>query len=152
MSLAINLTDGQNPDFLNLIRLLDDGLEARYGAVQKQYEQHDKADFIRDVIIIYKADLAVACGAFKEYDAETIELKRMFVLPEHRKQGLARMIIQQLEELARSKGYQYAVLETGVKQHEAIGLYRSIGFEVIDNYGPYVGNSNSICMRKSLTS
>lgn len=71
-------------------------------------------------------------------------------MKESRKQGLGRVVINKLEEFAAQKGYRSVVLETGIKQHEAINLYRSIGYRVTENYGPYVGNSNSVCMKKIL--
>lgn len=150
MGLEILRTDSQNLDFNMLIKLLDADLEERYGQLQKQYEKHNKVDYINDVVVIYKEKIPVACGAYKQYDSDTIELKRMFVIKEHRKQGLAKTIIKELEELAKSRGFKYAVLETGIKQHEAISLYKDIGYHITPNYGPYIGNSNSVCMRKVL--
>lgn len=99
---------------------MDEDLEDRYGVLQKQYE------------------------------IDSIELKRIFVIKEQRQQGLAKLIVGELEDLARIKGYKYALLETGIRQHEAINLYRNIGYNVIQNYGPYIENTNSICMKKIL--
>lgn len=150
MSLKILKTDSTNIDFINLIKLLDDDLNERYGELQKQYNEYNKVDTIKDVIIIYRDDEPVACGAFKEYAPNTIELKRIFVIKESRRQGLSKTIISELEQLGRSRGYKYSVLETGTKQHEAINLYKNSGYEVIQNYEPYAGNINSICMKKVL--
>jgi len=143
--------DSSNTDFRKLIELLDMDLNKRYGEQQKQYDKHNKVDSINDVIVIYKDGLPAACGAFKEFDAKTAELKRMFVVQENRRQGLARMIIGKLEELAKDRGYQYMVLETGKKQIEAINLYKYCGYNIISNYGPYIDNDNSICMKKELS-
>lgn len=150
MDLEILKTDSQNTDFIKLIKLLDDDLEERYGELQKQYEKHNKVDYINDVLIIYINRVPVACGAFKEYDIKTVELKRIFVIKEHRRQGLSKLIINKLEELAINKGYKYALLETGIKQNEAINLYKNSGYNVIQNYEPYIGNTNSVCMKKVL--
>lgn len=62
-----------------------------------------------------------------------------------------KQIMKQLEQLIRSKNYKYAILETGIKQTEAINLYKNIGYNIIQNYGPYVENANSICMKKVLS-
>lgn len=150
MSIELIKTDNKNPEFINLIKLLDGDLSERYGELQKQFDKHNKVDFINDVIIIYKNNVPVSCGAFKEFDADTVELKRIFVVKEHRRQGLAKLIVCELEKVARNKGYKFALLETGIKQYEAIALYKSLGFEVIDNFEPYVGNENSVCMKKAL--
>ena len=139
-----------NIDFIKLIKLLDEDLNERNGELQKQYDKHNKVDYINDVVIIYKDEVPVACGAFKEQNIDAIELKRIFVIKENRRQGLSKLIINELEKLGRSKGYKYALLETGIKQHEAINLYRNTGYEVIENYEPYIGNRNSVCMKKDL--
>lgn len=150
MNFEVLKTDSKNPDFINLIKLLDADLSVRYGELQKQYDIHNKVDFINDVVVVYKDNLPVACGAFKAFGTDSVELKRIFVVKEQRRQGLAKLIVHELEELARNKGYKYALLETGIKQHEAIALYKNLGFEVIDNFEPYVGNANSVCMKKTL--
>ncbi|MDP4147233.1 MAG: GNAT family N-acetyltransferase [Bacillota bacterium] len=150
MSLEIIKTDSKNDDFVELIKLLDDDLNERYGELQKQYNKHNKIDYIKDVVVIYKDKVPVACGAFKEHDIDTIELKRIFVAAENRRQGLSKLIVSELEQLGRALGYKYAVLETGIKQHEAISLYKNAGYEVIENYEPYIGNANSVCMKKAL--
>lgn len=150
MDLEILRTDSRNTGFLKLIRLLDAELEERNGENQKQYEQYNQVGNIQDVVVIYQENIPVACGAFKEYDIHSIEIKRMFVQNEHRRQGLAKLIIGKLEEIAKEKGYRYALLETGIKQYEAISLYKNIGYNVINNYEPYIGNVHSVCMRKVL--
>lgn len=150
MSLKIVKTDSKNTDFMELINLLDDDLNERYGELQKQYGQYNKVDYINDVVIIYKDEEPAACGAFKKYSKDIIELKRIFVRKENRRQGLSKLIIRELQNLGRSKGYKYTLLETGIKQQEAINLYKNAGYEITENYGPYKGNSNSVCMKKSL--
>ena len=150
MSLKIVGTDGTNIDFIKLLELLNDDLNERYGELQKQYDKYNEVDCINDVVIIYKDDVPVACGAFKEHNIDAIELKRVFVTKENRRQGLSKIVISEMEKLGRSKGYKYAFLETGIKQHEAIDLYRKTGYEIIDNFEPYIGNTNSLCMQKDL--
>jgi ribosomal protein S18 acetylase RimI-like enzyme len=150
MDLEIVITESKNEDFANLIKQLDADLSKRYGELLKQYDKHNKVDYINYMIVAYKENVPVACGAFKRLNADSAELKRIFVVMEHRRQGLAKLIVSKLEELARNKGFKYALLETGIKQYEAIALYKNNGFEVIENFEPYIGNVNSICMRKAL--
>ena len=150
MNIKIIHTDSKNEDFIKLIKLLDDDLNGRYGELQKQYDKHNKVDYINDVVVIYDDEVPVACGGFKEHDSKSVELKRIFVKKENRRQGLSKKIINELEKLAQTKGYKYAVLETGKKQVEAINLYKNSGYEMIENYEPYVGNENSLCMKKEL--
>lgn len=152
MNLKIVKTDSTNEDFIKLVRHLDDDLNERYGFMQKQYDAINSLDFIKDVVVIYKEGEPAACGALKEYDRECVEIKRVFVAKEYRKQGLAKQIMDELEKIALSRHYSCAILETGVKQHEAIHLYTRTGFAIIPNYGPYAGNANSVCMKKMLAS
>ena len=150
MSLEIIRTDGQNKDFIKLIGLLDEELRERYRDIQSLYDRHNKVDRINHVVLIYKDKAPVACGAFKEYDGSSVELKRIFVVRANRDQGLGKLVVRELEKYAKDSGYKYAILETGVKQPEAIGLYKGRGYAMIQNYGPYAGNTNSVCMKKEL--
>jgi ribosomal protein S18 acetylase RimI-like enzyme len=60
------------------------------------------------------------------------------------------MIIRELEVEARNQGFEIMILETLYKQIEAINLYQKVGFRIGDNYEPYVGLTNSVCMSKSI--
>lgn len=144
------ITNGSNKDFIKLVQCLDEELYGRYGQLQQEYDKHNTLEDIHDVVLLYRDGIPVACGAFKKYDSNTVELKRIFVQAEYRGQSLAKQLIQYLEELAIEQHYTWAVLETGIKQPEAIHLYRSRGYEIIDNYGPYAENENSVCMKKAL--
>ncbi|WP_019135214.1 GNAT family N-acetyltransferase [Cellulomonas massiliensis] len=96
---------------------------------------------------------AVACGALRdaaELGPGTGELKRMFVLPQHRGNGHSRAVLAELERLAHEHGYRRLVLETGPLQPEAIGLYLSAGYAPTENYGEYVGVTDSRCFAKEL--
>jgi len=150
MEIEILNTDSENKDFIELIKQLDEDLKVRYGELQKQYDKHNKVDYINDVVLIYKDKVPVACGAFKKYNEDIIEMKRIFVKSESRQQGLSKIIMNKLEDSAKIKGYKYAILETGIRQFEAINLYKSVGYEIIQNYEPYVENANSVCMKKAL--
>jgi putative acetyltransferase len=92
----------------------------------------------------------VACGGVCRLDAETAEIRRMFVVPEQRGAGLSRRMLGALEDEARRLGYRRLRLETGVHQGEALGLYRSSGFEEIPCYGPYSDDELSVCFEKPL--
>jgi len=107
-------------------------------------------DLIETALIGYEEQKPIACGCFKVIADETIEIKRMFVLLESRRQGFSRMLLSALERWAHECGYTKAILETGKGQPEAIALYRQCGYEVIPNYGVYVGLENSLCMQKEL--
>jgi GNAT superfamily N-acetyltransferase len=150
MDIELLKTNNKNTDFIELTKLLDEDLWARYGDMQAHYDKHNTIDYINEAIVIYKNKIPVACGAFKEYSQDSAEIKRIFVKKENRQQGLAKLIVSKLEESIKKHGYKYSILETGQKQHEAISLYKNLGYEIIENYAPYVGDSNSVCMKKVL--
>jgi GNAT superfamily N-acetyltransferase len=95
-------------------------------------------------------DTLVGCGAFRPLDGSTVEIKRMFVLPDHRGRGVARAILAALESEARRRGFARAILETGNRQSEAIALYHACGYARIEPFGQYVGSEKSVCFGKDL--
>lgn len=141
-------TDSQNPDFQELVRLLDQDLQIRDGAAHPFFAQFNKLDKIRHVVVAYRNNEAVGCGAFKEYTKKAAEIKRMFVKPEWRGQGIAKNVLSELEIWAAELGFSECILETGKNQPEAIGLYQKCGYRKIPNYGQYEGIELSVCMRK----
>jgi GNAT superfamily N-acetyltransferase len=93
---------------------------------------------------------AVGCGALRCLDALTGEVRRMFVTARARRAGVARALLERLEVHARSLGYRRLVLETGVRQAPAIALYEGAGWRRIAAYGPFIGDSTSVCFGKTL--
>ncbi|MFD1870860.1 GNAT family N-acetyltransferase [Hymenobacter bucti] len=143
-------TTSENPDFRALVQLLDQDLAARDGAEHGYYAQFNTIASLQHVVVAYQDDEPVGCGAFKPFDADSVEVKRMFVQPAHRGQGVAQAVLAELEQWAGELGYASGVLETGKRQPEAIRLYERSGYARIPNYGQYVGIENSVCMRKAL--
>ncbi|MBO3083283.1 GNAT family N-acetyltransferase [Cellulomonas fengjieae] len=106
-------------------------------------------------MLLLRADgEAVACGAIRDASDElgegVGELKRMYVLPAHRGRGHSRAVLRELERLAEQKGFRRLVLETGVLQASAIGLYLSEGYRSIPNFGQYAAEAESRCFAKDL--
>ncbi|MCD0470983.1 GNAT family N-acetyltransferase [Flavobacterium sp. JAS] len=145
-------TTSENPDFVKLIEIFDTFLWERYPELKKDYWGNNVIEFNDNVVLIYLDGKAVASGCFKKYSENTAELKRMFVSPEARGLGLAQLVIKELEEEAKNQGFEIMVLETLYKQIEAISLYQKVGFSIVENYEPYVGLSNSVCMSKFINS
>ena len=148
--IKVTKTNSENPDFIVLVAALDKSLWERYPELKTNYWGNNVIELNPNVVIIYLDNKPVACGCFKKYDKDTIELKRMFVSSEARGMGLAKKIIQELELWAHELGFSSSVLETLYKQKEAIGLYQKVGYTIVDNYAPYVGLENSICMKKQI--
>jgi GNAT superfamily N-acetyltransferase len=149
-TIRISKTTSENIDFVNLIAALDKSLWERYPELKTNYWGNNILELNPNVVVVYLHDKPVACGCFKKYDQNTIEIKRMFVSPEARGMGLAQTILRELELWAHDLGYSFSVLETLYKQKEAIALYQKTGYSIVDNYEPYVGLENSICMRKQI--
>ncbi len=143
-------SEATNPDFVALVNLLDQELATRDGEMHTYYHQFNQLDQIRFAIVAYEDGVPIGCGAIKQFDGHSMEVKRMFVLPENRGQGIASCMLDELEKWTAELGFKKCVLETGKNQPEAIELYKKHGYMIIPNYGQYDGIENSICFEKLL--
>ena len=143
-------TDAEHPDFTALVKRLDADLAQRDGEDHAFYAQFNKVDTIKYAVVAYENTTPVGCGAIKAYSPDAMEVKRMYVSPEHRGKGIATTILSELENWAGELAYTRCVLETGKKQPEAIELYKKAGYRVIPNYGQYAGVDNSVCFEKAV--
>ncbi len=148
--LTIQQIDPHSDQAIALIKLLDADLNGLYEA-QATYAGHN---LLAADVTFYCAMLAgeaVACGGFRPMsDPEAVEVKRMYVAPHVRQQGIGRKILEQIERDAARLGYRFARLETGTKQLAAIQLYQKAGFRPIPCYPPYTDMPESICYEKAL--
>jgi putative acetyltransferase len=102
-------------------------------------------------LIVYREGAPVGCGALRLLDADTAELKRMYVASTVRGTGLGRRLVAALEAEARALGARRLVLETGVRSTAALALYRATGFQPIPLYGEYcLSQATSVCLGKEL--
>ncbi|MBK9717362.1 MAG: GNAT family N-acetyltransferase [Saprospiraceae bacterium] len=143
-------TNNHHEDFKLLVIELDKELKLRDGDDHTFYAQYNKSDNIKYVLVAYNQELPIACGAIKEYDQDTMEIKRMFVRPNYRNQGLASLILKALKQWCLELHYTKCMLETGINQPEAIRLYEKNNYTKIPNYGPYINVENSFCFLKVL--
>lgn len=143
-------TNSDDTDFRTLVVDLDKELRIRDGEDHAFYAQYNKIDTINHVVVAYQNDRAVACGAIKPYDQDTMEVKRMFVPLEERGKGIASVVLAELETWCKELGYTKCILETGEKQPEAISLYKKNSYRVIPNYGQYADVPASVCFEKTL--
>jgi GNAT superfamily N-acetyltransferase len=144
-------TNSEDPDFRKLVEELDAELRIRDGDEHSFYAQYNKIDMIKHVIMAYEDSTPVGCGAIKEYSQDTMEVKRMYVLLSKRGQGIATMILKELEAWALELNFTKCILETGEKQHEAVRLYEKNDYKRIPNFGQYENVENSICFEKKLS-
>jgi len=148
--ISIVRTNSANSDFLILVKKLDAELAIRDGEDHVFYSQFNSLEKIRHVVLAYVNGEPAGCGAIKEYSANTMEIKRMFVLADHRRKGIAAKILTELERWAAELSFRECILETGKKQPEAIELYKKNGYQQIPNYGQYIGVENSVCFEKEI--
>jgi GNAT superfamily N-acetyltransferase len=149
-----------DPDIARLITALDADLDERYAADDEVEGEPDREMLNllgpdvappRGALLVARLDgVAVGCGAVRRHDDETAEVKRMYVVPEARGRGVAAALLAALEQAAADLGYRRLVLETGLRQQEAMRLYETRGWAPIDNYGAYRMSSLSRSFGKSL--
>lgn len=128
------------------------GLYPEPGANHFQLDPEEVANDRGAFLVLYRDGTPVGCGALRLLDAETAELKRMYVSPLERGQGLGRLLVDALEAEARARGVRRLVLETGVRQAAALALYRATGYRPIPLFGEYcLSPETSVCFGKDLS-
>jgi putative acetyltransferase len=143
-------TTSTDSNFKSLVALLDADLADRDGDDNTFYAQFNGIVHLKHCVVHYINNLPVGCGAFKPFNETTIEVKRMFVLPSHRGKSIASKVLNELEVWAKELNFYSSVLETGLRQPEAIALYKTNGYTITPNYPPYEGVENSVCFKKPL--
>lgn len=147
---TIKKTNSEHLDFQKLVLELDKDLAIKNGATNDFFAQYNKIDLIRHAVVAYETGEAVACGAIKEYENGVMEIKRMFVSPDKRGNGIAGKVLTELEAWAKELGYRKCILETGDKMIAAIALYKKHNYKIIPNYGQYANIESSICFEKKI--
>ncbi|AHH18707.1 acetyltransferase (GNAT) family protein [Nocardia nova SH22a] len=105
------------------------------GEVHADLVNHPAADFAAphgDLLVVVEDGEPVAGGAFRRYDEQTAELKRIWTAREHRRRGLATFVLAELEAEALRRGYRRIFLTTGPRQPEAVALYRAAGYTPLE--------------------
>lgn len=148
--LRFHKTNSNNADFLVLVNQLDNDLAVRDGSDRVFYNQFNKLDLIKHVIVAYGENIPAGCGAIKHFSEDTMEVKRMFTPLSLRSRGIASLVLAELEKWSIELGFSKCILETGKRQPEAIALYKKNGYKLIPNYGQYIGIENSVCFLKDL--
>ncbi|MBL9166208.1 MAG: GNAT family N-acetyltransferase [Verrucomicrobiales bacterium] len=151
LSLTIEAADPIGEVARELIRALCSEMSERYGTPPSPFSLSE-ATMPRTVFLVARLHgQPLGCGALRRFDDHTAEVKRMYVAPAGRRQGIARRILVDLERHANEFEYRTILLETGVRQPEAQRLYESLGYQRTRAFGPYVGNPTSVCYEKVLS-
>lgn len=147
--LQIALESADQPDVIALIDELD-----AYQTVLYPPESHHGVDIsvlvqpnVRFAVARDAQGVALGCGA-AVITAEFAELKRMFVRPAARGRGIAKAVLQFLEQRAAAAGARVFRLETGIHQHEALGLYERAGYSRCGPFADYWDDPLSVFMQK----
>lgn len=143
-------TDSSHTDFRELVNSLDAYLAKIDGDEHAFYAQLNRTDSLKNVVVVYEDEIPVGCGAFREFEDNAVEVKRMYTVPEFRGKGVASLVLTELEKWAGELSVKKCVLETGHRQPEAINLYKKKGYRIIPNYGKYANVENSVCFEKEL--
>jgi GNAT superfamily N-acetyltransferase len=98
------------------------------------------------VLLAYADEKPIGCAGLKRYSDRDVEIKRVWVEPEWRGKHIATSLMDLLEDKARQIGYKRAILQTRPIMPDAVGLYESRGYVLIDNYPPYDKLEGAICM------
>ena len=102
-------------------------------------------------VVAHWAGVPAACGGLREHAPGVGEVKRMYVAPPARGQGLARRVLAALEDAGRALGHRRLLLETGTLQPEAVALYASAGWQRVPPYGEWRDSPLSVCFARELT-
>lgn len=146
-----------HPDSMRMVEAVQAEYVERYGG--RDESPITPADFEdpRGMFFVgYLDGEPVATGAWRRSEVplvgaeSTAEIKRMYVVPAAQRRGLARAMLSHLESTARDIGVDGLVLETGLKQPEAIALYTSSGYVPIPGFGHYCGSELSRCFGRLL--
>jgi GNAT superfamily N-acetyltransferase len=140
-----------SPVAMVLIEELQREYVVRYGG--RDDTPVDPAQFVAPdgAFLVMRVDGEPAgCAGLRRHDDRRVEVKRMFVRPTFRGRGLSRWLLARVEDQARTLGYTRALMETGLKQPEAMHLYETSGYEPIPGFGHYAREPENRCHAKDL--
>jgi putative acetyltransferase len=153
VTLAVTAEPFDSPDAAALVAALDAHLSERYSPAQRfgPNLRREHTESGQGTFLVARVEgRPVGCGAIRLLGGGDAEVKRMWVDPALRGQGVAKAVLKRLQDVAMELGATRLVLETGIYQTEAIGLYRSSGFEIVECWGEYATSSTSLCMAKPI--
>jgi GNAT superfamily N-acetyltransferase len=148
MNIKLKKVSPDSPEVKSLSDELHNDLELIYGKGTIEEFSEENKQMLIFYVAYDESENAVACGALKHYDDQTTEIKRMYVKPKHRGRGISKLILSELEDKAKELNYNRLVLETGLKQPEAMNLYNKFGYKPFKCYGRYADDPDSRCFEK----
>ncbi|WP_018150226.1 GNAT family N-acetyltransferase [Leeia oryzae] len=151
LDLIVTRSSSKHAAAIMLLSEMEAELVGRYGDYEISPFRLSDVDKPGNALYLATCDNAlVGCGALKPIEADTVEIKRMYVRSSFRRMGVASRLLSELEKAARHFGYHRIVLETGNRQPEAVALYERHGYVRIPAFGEYAKEPRSICFEKVL--
>ena len=160
MTIDIIRTTGEDARSVALRTAMD---RETYGMYEAEFAAMDEATLARvstalatnqddlvDVVIAVEDGVDLGHAALRALAGGGFEVKKVYVVPEARGRGVSRILMAAIEAVAREKGEQRILLQTGSKQVEAVALYESSGYEHVPEFAPYLGLENMVYMGKAL--
>ncbi len=151
MSAIIAPERPDTPDAVALITELEAILEPQYPRESRHGLSVER--LIKEAVpffVLRAGGVAAGCGGVKLFGTDYGEIKRMYVRPQFRGRGFAKLMLNHLADYAQARGVSLLRLETGIHQHEAIGLYERMGFYRIPPFGEYKEDPLSLFYEKLL--
>jgi GNAT superfamily N-acetyltransferase len=152
MSAIITAERPDTADSITLITELEAHLEPLYPRQSRHGLSVDRLLAEAVAFFLLRSDgMPAACGGVKLVGTDYGELKRMYVRPRFRGQGLGTLMLDHLAHYTRAQGVGLLRLETGIHQRAAIRLYEGAGFRRIPPFGPYTDDPLSLYFEKRLS-
>ena len=134
----ISLESPDSADAVELIAELEAHLDPLYPTESRHGYSVEK--LLRQGVsffVIRENGVPIGCGGVQFFGSDYGEIKRMYIRPQFRGLGFARLMLDHLSEFTRTNGINVLRLETGIHQHDAIALYERAGFRSIPPFGDY---------------
>ena len=148
---ALRAVPYDDPLARELVTRVQQEYVTRYGGPDEAVV--DPAEFVppAGLFLVAEVDgLPAGCGAWRVHEPGVAEVKRVYVAPEFRRQGLAQLLMAALEQSAAAAGSRAVVLNSGVRQPEALALYAALGYTSAPGYGVYADAPGAVFLGKQL--
>ncbi|HEX5018400.1 MAG TPA: GNAT family N-acetyltransferase [Actinomycetes bacterium] len=151
MSFTLDRVRYDSHEAQQLIAELQEEYTERYGGPDEtpvdpdEFEAPDGAFFVA-----HRDGELVGCAGMRRFSTTEVEVKRMFIRRPFRGRGWSRTLLALVEDEARALGFSRILMETGLRQPEAMALYESSGYEPIPGFGHYRDAPGNRCYAKQL--
>jgi ribosomal protein S18 acetylase RimI-like enzyme len=152
MELKYIWTNGNDEIFKHFYLITEKYYSAIVGGEDKRkaFIPYNLSSSVEIVLIVLCDNTPVACSGLKKYSEHDVEIKRVWVEPDYRRNHIAKHMMSCLESKAKELGFQRMILQTREIMTDAFDLYLSLGYSRIDNYPPYDKLDGAICLAKNI--